>query len=446
MIFTSAVMSLVTASRSGIGAVMSLVNAPTNGLHAVKNVVRPPRMLPAALMSLVTCLTSVPAAVVSLVTFAMSIAGAVMNRTKPVKMASASATVRATPIATRGDASSHATGAREATMGGARDRMSTRNAAETAPAPVDEARLRAHKARVASSPVRTAIDNVLRRRVPEQDVGALTSDVLFDLLQMADPPVDDERCKAAAIDIAFKKAATHIERLARERHRSRDLPAVAADPDGPDEDERRAAELAAETDAMPLAPAYVVHEEKHQLVETALADGTVREHIADVMKMQAEGATIDAIAAAKKVAPSTVRHWLAEGRKDVRAAWQKRAAALGLLVVVALFTLLALERERVAEWLRPTPPMLPDLAPPAPPVTPEMRAAELRMRAKGECDAELYIPCATHLDEAKELDPAGDTSPEVRAMRDAIRGPVPPPLPDEPPLDGKKPPRNPRLK
>ncbi len=315
-----------------------------------------------------------------------------------------------------------------------------------APAPVDAERLRAHRARVASRAVQDAIARVLKRRVPAQDRGAVASNVWTALLEMKDPPLDEGGCVAAGIDLARKKAADHVRGLGLARRRRHDRPAGPAAGGEAGEEGDRDAELAAEADAMPLAPAYAVHEEKHRTVEAAIADGTVAPRTARAMQMQAEGHRVAAIARALGVAESTVHRLLSEGRKDVRAAWRKRAAALGLLGVLALFAVLAAERERIADWMQPAPPMVPDITPPAPPVTPEMRAAELRRRARGECAAELYMPCETHLDEAKALDPAGDTSPEVRAMRDAIRGPVPPPLPVRAPLDGKKGPRNPRLK
>jgi hypothetical protein len=47
------------------------------------------------------------------------------------------------------------------------------------------------------------------------------------------------------------------------------------------------------------------------------------------------------------------------------------------------------------------------------------QAAKLRDEAYAACDRAAWAPCEAKLDEAKRLDPAGDTAPEVRAARRA---------------------------
>jgi hypothetical protein len=63
-------------------------------------------------------------------------------------------------------------------------------------------------------------------------------------------------------------------------------------------------------------------------------------------------------------------------------------------------------------------PTVPQL-PPVP--MPEERAAELRRNALHECDLGNLSDCLKGLDEAKELDPAGDTAPAVQKARQRIR-------------------------
>jgi hypothetical protein len=44
------------------------------------------------------------------------------------------------------------------------------------------------------------------------------------------------------------------------------------------------------------------------------------------------------------------------------------------------------------------------------------RAAELRARAAASCEAKDLTECSDFLAQARRLDPAGDTSPEARAV------------------------------
>jgi DNA-directed RNA polymerase specialized sigma24 family protein len=45
------------------------------------------------------------------------------------------------------------------------------------------------------------------------------------------------------------------------------------------------------------------------------------------------------------------------------------------------------------------------------------RAAPLRSKAASECGAQMWRECLHHLDEARDIDPDGDTAPRVQAMR-----------------------------
>jgi len=51
--------------------------------------------------------------------------------------------------------------------------------------------------------------------------------------------------------------------------------------------------------------------------------------------------------------------------------------------------------------------------------TPAGRAAALRADARKSCNAHRWPRCVDELDDAKELDPAGDDTPEIREMRRA---------------------------
>jgi hypothetical protein len=61
-----------------------------------------------------------------------------------------------------------------------------------------------------------------------------------------------------------------------------------------------------------------------------------------------------------------------------------------------------------------TPPEVPTTT--APPVD-LVAAAELRRKGYAACDAQLWRECLARLDEAKRVDPAGDTAPDVLVAR-----------------------------
>ncbi|HEX3345126.1 MAG TPA: hypothetical protein VHS09_11170 [Polyangiaceae bacterium] len=73
--------------------------------------------------------------------------------------------------------------------------------------------------------------------------------------------------------------------------------------------------------------------------------------------------------------------------------------------------------------------------------TPRERAARLREEALAACGAGELGACATKLDDAKRLDPAGESEPRVVAARAAIAtAPAPSPVPSvSAPPDGLKP-------
>jgi hypothetical protein len=76
--------------------------------------------------------------------------------------------------------------------------------------------------------------------------------------------------------------------------------------------------------------------------------------------------------------------------------------------------------------------------------TPEQRAAGLRSYAKAACQQPRWDECEWALDEAKTMDPAGEGSTEVNALRGAIdnalkKSAPPAPSPEEAPRDIKVP-------
>ncbi len=227
-------------------------------------------------------------------------------------------TAPATPPATSAGARSHATGAIAGRWGGMRDEDGQVTRVEAPPASDAEGLRNAHFARVASAEVRAAIVGRLRlRRVAPQDLDDLAGEVEVALLAMAGFPATLGACLAAARDVADKRVVTRIRSVTT---RGKYVVGLTADAD----------EHAGDADALPVAPAAFVREEKLRVLEASLTDGTVDARTAAMLRLQAQGRSIGEIAARLGVAAKTVRNSLADGRRDVRAAWGARAAALGL--------------------------------------------------------------------------------------------------------------------
>jgi RNA polymerase sigma factor (sigma-70 family) len=284
------------------------------------------------------------------------------------------------------------------------------------PAAIDVEALRAeHFARVVSPDVQRAIVARLKLRgMSPQDREDLAGDVTQALLEMDDFPPTTERCLAAAVDIAEKRAAMTVRTAVRGRK-------VAA---GPTPD----ADLAASAvDAMPLAPEAFVHEEKHRVLEACLKDGTVDPRTAKMLALQADGKSVAQIAKRTGVSPQTVANALTEGRKHVRSVWQRHAGKLGLLVLLGLLVAAGIRaRDRQAQRdqaldIRPDDSAIA----PTPPFA--EAAAAFRRQAKEACDEGDTVGCEIALDNAKDLDPAGENLPEVKAMRKLVTpGPTAP--------------------
>jgi hypothetical protein len=119
-------------------------------------------------------------------------------------------------------------------------------------------------------------------------------------------------------------------------------------------------------------------------------------------------------------------------RRPTRRRRVARAAGwLALAAVVALVLgLAAARRTEIAAWWHGDPEIGPDNDDTAPP---EQRAMWLRRDAEWECVNERWSACEAKLDEARGLDPAGDTAPAVQALRkqlsDALGPPAPAPNP-----------------
>jgi hypothetical protein len=95
--------------------------------------------------------------------------------------------------------------------------------------------------------------------------------------------------------------------------------------------------------------------------------------------------------------------------------WLLAAAAI-------LLAILATKKDQIVALFEGPPKPVPQQPTPSPPQpSPRELAATPRGDAQKACAAGDWGTCADKLDEAAKLDPAGETSPDVRQMRELIR-------------------------
>jgi hypothetical protein len=120
--------------------------------------------------------------------------------------------------------------------------------------------------------------------------------------------------------------------------------------------------------------------------------------------------------------------------RRLRPVWLAAAMLGALLLVLALMNGAAIVATFKGETIRPDDDRFPWKAAP----TPAERAASLRDQALAACDGAQWTECASKLDQARAIDPAGETAPRVAAARKAVAdaAKVSPPAPEH----GKAPP------
>jgi DNA-directed RNA polymerase specialized sigma24 family protein len=166
--------------------------------------------------------------------------------------------------------------------------------------------------------------------------------------------------------------------------------------------------------------------------ERELPPGEQAESTLEWMVREAVGDKLESIASEEQIPAPRVRQRVSRLRRHFRERWALHAALLAVLLLGAAGAALYQLRRAPVDIARETP---------APPVGPERRAAELRRSALRHCAAERYDRCLQELDEAKRLDPAGDTQPSVkRARQRALDRLAPvPSVPSTPPVQSAAP-------
>jgi DNA-directed RNA polymerase specialized sigma24 family protein len=238
-----------------------------------------------------------------------------------------------------------------------------------------------------SPDLRAALIAMVRKRVPESEVEDIVQSTLADAIESPHAPTDSESLRRWIFGVAKNKVVDYHRRAGRETF---DMPEVAGKP-APH----------AEADLLRWA-------EKH------LPPGEENKTTLDWMLREGEGEKLEWIAETEKVPAPRVRQRVSRLRRHLKTHWQKEVAllaTLGVLITIFLLVLKKKEPEPIANENLP-------------------RAAEIRKVALEKCAAADWKDCVEKLDQAKQLDPAGDTRPEVRRAReDADKALSVPPVP-----------------
>lgn len=244
---------------------------------------------------------------------------------------------------------------------------------------------------------------MVRRRVPASEVDDIVQSALTDAVASAEAPSEPDAFERWLGGIVRHKVADFHRRRMRERTRS-----------GLHEDDL--SELA-QSNAT-LTNDESVHQDRDMLrwADRHLPQGDDARRTFEWMLHEADGEKLESIAAREEVPAARVRQRVHRLRAFFRERWSTELAAIATIILVAIFGWL-LSRQKTEAPIANEPPA-PSVLPPI------VRAQETRRRALEACDAGEWDRCIRGLDEAKALDPAGDTLPEVLRAREAAPHPT----------------------
>lgn len=237
---------------------------------------------------------------------------------------------------------------------------------------------------LADTELRARLERFVRRRLSEDDTLDVVQATVADALASPNAPDDPEGFRRFVFVLARNKVADHFRRLGRETPEAEADELMCGEPDPVStRDLLRWAELELKSS-----------EDKHTL-EWMLreADGDKLEHIAEEAELPAP----------------RVRQRVSRLRRYLRSRWAAQLAAAGLAVGCLLLG--------YAYWARHRGSAPPEIA--REPTERLERARNLRKLAFERCAARDFSGCLEHLDEAKKLDPSGDSNLDVQEARRA---------------------------
>ena len=249
--------------------------------------------------------------------------------------------------------------------------------------------------RLADPALREALVQYARRRLPPGEVEDLVQNTLTEALVASNAPSGESEFLRWVRGIARHKVADSYRRRGR-------LPV-----------------LDAEMDAKQAPPAHGTEELEQwilrELPKTDNAQATLH-----WLLRESDGESLDDIARDAALPPPRVRQRVSRLRRHFHARWLALGAA-GLALLIGVGLLFHYAKRPVT-----VPPIAQE------PVKPLERVRGIRQRALERCAAGAFDECVARLDEAKLLDPLGDSASVVQdaraaAMRAAQPAPSPPP-------------------
>jgi RNA polymerase sigma factor (sigma-70 family) len=238
--------------------------------------------------------------------------------------------------------------------------------------------------------LRDGLQKYARRRLPPSEVEDLVQNTLTEALVAANAPSEQAEFRRWVHGIARHKIADSYRRRGR-------LPILSPDVD------QNAAEPSPSTG------------ELSQWIESELPKTDGAQATLHWLLREGDGETLDEIARDVDLPAPRVRQRVSRLRRHFHARWLALGAAglLSLLGVGALFY----------KALQPA------VVPPSiaqEPTTPLDRARVLRQNALQHCAAGAYPECIAALDQAKALDPSGESANAIREARDLAANAVQP--------------------
>lgn len=239
--------------------------------------------------------------------------------------------------------------------------------------------------------LRNALVAMVRKRVPESEVEDIVQSALAEAVESPHAPADTEALRRWIFGVAKNKVVDYHRRNGRLTYELPDLEGK---------------------------PAPHVEVDMLRWAEKNLPEGDDAQKTLDWMLREGEGEKLESIAMSEKVPAPRVRQRVSRLRRHLKAHWQKEVAllaAVGVLMGILFFVLRPKEPEIIGRD--------PRVIEPSP-------ADRLRKDALDACGRSEWQKCVDGLDDAKRLDPAGDTRPDVvKAREDAKNALTPPPAP-----------------
>lgn len=245
---------------------------------------------------------------------------------------------------------------------------------------------------VIGSDLRSALVAMVKRRVPESEVEDIVQATLADAFASPHAPNDAESFRRWVFGVAKNKVVDYHRRAGRETF---ELPEDVPGQEAPHQ----------EVDMLRWA-------EKH------LPPGEENKKTLDWMLREGDGEKLEWIAEHDNVPAPRVRQRVSRLRRHLKEHWQKEVAVLAALGVLITALVLYLKHDKDA------------------PIANEdaARAEELRKEGLDKCARAAWQECVKRLDDARKLDPAGDTRPDVQEARsNANKALTLPPVPSSVP-------------